>query len=226
MKYGVLFLIIGVVLLLQGVINGGLYWILLWPGVSFALVASGYLWIGPRVFGKRSDGTMAWYAIASLLPYLLLTWVTWHLVRLTTKEDCFNEVAPGLFVGRRPCGNEIPSNVTLIVDLTAEFTECKSVRAGREYLMFPMLDTGIANADSFQQLVRRVADWSMPVYIHCAQGHGRSGTLAAAVMIARGHATTVDEAVERLRAARPQLDIGRNQREFLRLHVCGSEIRG
>jgi protein-tyrosine phosphatase len=114
------------------------------------------------------------------------------MVRLTSSEDCWNEVVPGVFVGRRPLANEVPEEVTLIVDLTSESAEVRAVRTGRRYLAFPMLDTGTACEDDFERLVRRVADWQEPVYIHCAQGHGRTGLVAAAVLVAKGHATTAD----------------------------------
>jgi hypothetical protein len=74
MKYAVTFAAMAVLLVFQAVTYGGLWWALVWPGASFAIVASAYLGIGPCVFGKKADGTMAWYAVAALLPYLLLTW--------------------------------------------------------------------------------------------------------------------------------------------------------
>lgn len=37
------------------------------------------------------------------------------------------------------------------------------------------------------------------VYIHCAHGHGRSATVLAALLIATGQASTVEEAVEIMR---------------------------
>jgi hypothetical protein len=216
MKYGILFATVSVVLLLQAVVLGGFWWLLAWPGTSFAIVASAYLRMGPRVFGKRSDGTMAWYAVIPLLPYLLLTWLMWHVVRMTTREDCCNEAAPGLFVGRRPLAGDVPPAVAMIVDLTAEFPECRAVRTGRQYVSFPMLDAGTAREDDFAAVVDRVASSNGPIYIHCAQGHGRTGTLAAAVMVVSGQAATADEAIRRLREVRPHLDLSRKQAAFVR----------
>lgn len=54
MKYGILFLVLGAILVLQGTLLGGPYWLLVWPGISFLLVALGYLRLGPRIFGKRA----------------------------------------------------------------------------------------------------------------------------------------------------------------------------
>jgi protein-tyrosine phosphatase len=219
MKYGLLFLLLGVVLLMQSALVGGLWWLLLWPGLSFAIVGLAYLAIGPRVFGKRTDGTMAWWAVLLLLPYLLLTWFVWHAVRMISKEPCYNEVVPGLFVGRRPLAGELPPNVALVVDLTAEFPAVRSIKDERVYVAFPTLDASTADESAFRQLVERITQCSDPVYIHCAQGHGRTGTLAAAVLVARGYCANIDEAVSTLQRARPRLDLSRRQLEYLK-RVC------
>ena len=97
-----------------------------------------------------------------------------------------NEVAPGLFAGRRPLAGELPSQVLLVVDLAAEFIECRAVRTACRYISAPVLDTGIMDEAAFVALVQEVAQWPGPVYIHCAQGHGRTGTLAAAGAAGQG----------------------------------------
>ena len=70
--------------------------------------------------------------------------------------------------------------------------------------------------EAFLVLVREVAQWPGAVYIHCAQGHGRTGTFAAAVLLAKGHCDSVDAAVARLRAVRPRLALGKAQLQFAR----------
>jgi hypothetical protein len=87
MKYGILFLTVGIVLGVEAILLGGAYWLLVWPGVSFGLVGAAYLGLGARVFGKRLNGTMAWYSVVAMLPYLLLTCTTWHVVRRLSKEN-------------------------------------------------------------------------------------------------------------------------------------------
>ena len=226
MKYGILFLILGCILGIQAATLGGFHWTLAWPGLSVAVVGTAYLGLGPGVFGKRPDGTMAWYALAILLPYLLLAWLTWHIARLASREECCNEVVPGLFIGRRPLADEVPKAVTLVVDLTSEFSEVQPVRAGRQYVAFPMLDTGVPSEGDFECLVRQVAEWPGPVYIHCAQGHGRTGLVAAAVMVAKGQAATEEEAVAVLTRARPRLALGKTQLAFLKRICMHGSVKG
>ncbi len=97
------------------------------------------------------------------------------------------------------------------------------MRAGRQYVAFPMLDTGVPSEGDVECLVRQVAEWPGPVYIHCAQGHGRTGLVAAAVMVAKGQAATEEEAVAVLTSARPRLALGKNQLAFLeRMCIHGS----
>jgi protein-tyrosine phosphatase len=218
MKYGI-FLILGIIFGLQAALLRGPYWLLVWPCLSFGLVGFAYLGLGPRIFGKRPTGTMAWYSVLVLLPYLLLTWLTWYLVRHLSSEDCCNEAAPGIFIGRRPLAAEVPDGVTMIVDLTAEFREQYGVRNGLQYIAAPMLDAGTTTEIAFKSLVRRIANWDGPVYIHCAQGHGRTGMVAAAVLVTKGLCTTIEEAVLRLRTVRPRLDLGRDQLAFVR-RIC------
>jgi hypothetical protein len=53
MKYGIYFLLLAALMLSITIHFGGWYWITVYPALSFAIVALGYLGIGPRVFGKR-----------------------------------------------------------------------------------------------------------------------------------------------------------------------------
>ena len=71
MKYGVLFLTIGVLFAYYAFLVGSWGWLLLWPALSFSSVALAYLGLGARVFGKRADGTIAPLALLALFPYFL-----------------------------------------------------------------------------------------------------------------------------------------------------------
>lgn len=199
--------------------RGGMHWLLLWPAVSMAVAGLGYLGVGAGVFGKQATGTLAWPWAALMFPYLLVTWAVWHAIALFSREDCCNEVIPGVFVGRRPLAGEVPAEVTLMVDLTAEFPECRAVRAGRRYVAFPILDGGTPPDHRCEALVRLIAEWPEPVYIHCAQGHGRAGMVAALLLVAKGVCGSGEEAVERLRGARPGVRLAWNQRALVE-RIC------
>ena len=215
MRYAVTFTLLSGLLVVHAVWHRGLCWLLLWPALSFAWVALAYAGLGPSLFGKRPDGRMAWWAVLLLLPYLLLTWGIWHLHRLLSKEDAWNEIALGIYLGRRVFVGQLPPDVTLVVDLTAEFPEPRRVVEGRRYICLPTLDAHVPNLAAFRDLISDVADWPGRVYVHCAMGHGRSALLAAAVLLVRGLAGDVREAETLVRKARPRARLRRPQRALL-----------
>ena len=219
MKYGFSFLLLGGFLAWCGIQSGHWNRFLLWPALSFWVVAAGYSGLGAQVFGKRPDGTISWYALVPLLPYFLYTWGVWHLLRFVRHEDCYNEVTQGLYLGRRAHARELPPDVQAVVDLTAEFSESAAVRRGREYLSLPILDASVPKDARFRELVDKVARLPRPVYVHCAEGHGRSAAVVAALLLRTEQASTVEEAISIVRQARPGVRLIRKQRELLR-RVC------
>lgn len=191
-------------------------WLLAWPALSFAVVAAGYAGLGPRILGKRDDGRLSLIRSIVLLPFLLFCWSVWHMRRLVLREACCHQVAPGLWLGRRPLAREVPADVGLVVDLTAEFWPARGVLAGRAYLALPTLDADSPDEARLRLFVAQVAAHSGPVYVHCALGHGRSALFVAAVLLARGLASDDREAVRMLRVARPGVRLNGRQRRLLR----------
>ena len=223
MKYAVRYCVFGMILAGAGACLGGAGWLLLWPAVSFMLIGGAYAGLGPRVCGKRPDGRMAWWAVFLLLPYLLTTWIGWHAIRRLSREACCDEVAPGVWVGRRPLPGDLPPDATLIVDLTAEFPSRRAVRHGRTYLCVPTLDATAPEETALRAAVETAAKWPGPVYIHCALGHARSATTAAAVLIRRGLAADATEAVVIMQQARPRIRLEKSQERLLeRMAAVGS----
>ena len=215
MKYAVVFTLLSLALIVLAAELGGPGWLLVWPAVGFLAVALAYAGLGSRVFGKRSDGTRAWWAYGLLLPYLALSWLVWSLQRLLSKEACWHEIAPGVWLGRRALAHELPADITLVVDLTAEFPAPRNMVPGRTYLCVPTLDASVPDEKTFRSLIDRIVAWPGNVYIHCALGHGRSATVAAAVLLARGLAQDPRQAEELLRLARPGVRLMKAQRALL-----------
>ncbi|WP_255203554.1 tyrosine-protein phosphatase [Myxococcus sp. AM011] len=203
MKYSFVFGVFAALLTVLAFQLRGLGWGLLWPALSFALVAVAYVGAGPAVFGKRGDGRMRPWALVVLLPYLLMTWATWHLARRLSRESVHDEVAPGIVIGRRLLAGELPVGTRTVVDLTSEFIEPEGIRSVEHYVCLPILD---ATAPSAERLASHIESWATlptPLYIHCAQGHGRTGMVAAAVLMARGLAPDAKQALSRVQKARP-----------------------
>ncbi|MCP3140243.1 phosphatase domain-containing protein [Pyxidicoccus xibeiensis] len=182
---------------------GGPWLLLLWPAVSFGLVALAYAGAGPRLFGKQPDGRLRPWALAALLPYLLLTWATWHLARRLSREPTHAQVVPGLFVGRRLLPGELPPGTHTVLDLTSEFPEPEGIRRACHYVSLPILDASTLPVGHVAPVLRELATLPGPLYVHCAQGHGRTGMIAAALLVARGDAKDAADALAHVRRVRP-----------------------
>ncbi|MGK7877194.1 MAG: hypothetical protein AB4426_29030 [Xenococcaceae cyanobacterium] len=210
-----LFLILGICLILLGFKFGLTGLLLIWFGVSFVLVGAAYRWLGSKVFGKQSDGTIAIWALLLLLPYLSLYWTVWQLRRLIIQEECCNEIAPGIWLGRRAFADELPDQISLIVDLTAELIEPSNVISGKTYICVPTLDASVPSDERFIELIQTISSWEGNIYIHCALGHGRAATVAAGTLFAKGLVDNVNQAEKVLKNIRPGVKLSPVQRQLL-----------
>jgi hypothetical protein len=215
LKYGSALILLGLAQIGLAPQAGPVFWLIGWSGVSWIAAGCGYAWLGARVFGKRADGRLTSWNVALLLPFFVVTWLLWHLQIALSREPRHVEVAPGLWLGRRCYGHEMPPGIGRVVDLTAEFAEPIKVREGRLYHCLPILDASIASQRDFEALIAAITRCEEPVYIHCALGHGRSATVAVAALLDRGLATSVEEAEQRVKQARLGVKINAEQRTLL-----------
>lgn len=213
MRFGLFQVGLGLALFAFAYAVGGFGWLLAWPAFSVLFVGLGYLGLGPRVFGKRAeDGRLNGWNIALILPYFAVAWTLWQLKSRFGREPAWHEVAPGVRLGRRPLNlAELPPDTRCIVDLTSEFPRVLADGEVR-YLCLPTLDTDVASDLELAALVDAIAQEEGPLFVHCAMGHGRSATVAAALLIRRGACATVDEAVAQLVRARPGVRLHAVQR--------------
>lgn len=207
----------GAALMLLGLLLGGLasrlalVWMipLLWLAVSFVAVGVAYTTGARGIFGKRPDGTLAGSRVLLLLPFLGLLWGVWHVVRKLSREPPINELSPRLRLARRLLADELPADVALIVDLTAEFRS--SITSN--YLSLPILDGGVPDRDQLRRALDAVPQDGVTL-IHCAQGHGRTALFAACVLIDRD-GLTAEAATAAVLAVRPLARMSPVQRAFV-----------
>jgi len=216
MWYGFAFFVFGVILTARALRLGGWWLLLLWPAASFFVVAAAYILGRPGILGKRADGRLSLPAVAALAPFTGFAWCIARLQHVLRRGPVSHEVMPGVWVGRRARASELPPDISAVVDLTAEFWEPAAVRDGRKYLCVPTLDARAPDERLFLQALDYVAAADGPVYIHCAQGFGRSAALAAALLVRRGLARDANEAEAMLKAARPGVRLTACQREVVR----------
>jgi protein-tyrosine phosphatase len=198
-------------------------WSFLFFWISFSSFAgsSAYLLNLPMLFGKK-NGSVGWLATVLTLPYLATMRGIWWGRRLISKEAPYDEVAPNIFVGRRPLPTELPAHIELVVDLTCEFSEESGVREGRTYLCVPTMDGSVPpDIESFRDVVQEAASHPGPLYIHCAYGHGRAALMAAAILIDRGIVASPTDAFALMRKTRKGIRPNGAQERWLR-HVTDS----
>ncbi|MCA9113536.1 MAG: dual specificity protein phosphatase family protein [Planctomycetaceae bacterium] len=215
MKYGILFLTAALLMAVYASRQGGWMLLMLWPAASFGLVGLAYLFFGPRLFGKQADGTLRQTRVLLLLPYLGYLWTIWHALRLVKREPAFNQLSDRLLIGRRLLAGELPDEVDVVLDLTCEFPEPASIRS-REYRSFPILDGFVPEEEQLPAWVNEACQLPGTLYIHCAEGHGRTGLFAALMLLASGQASTPEEALRFIRSRRPGVRLGSRQLQCLR----------
>ena len=214
MKYGFAFAILAALIAIYALRSGGWSYLLLWPALSFALVASAYLFAGVTVFGKGPDGKLPLGRSILLAPFLAYLATVWHVVRFFSRESAFDQLTDTVFIGRRLLSHERPSQFDHIVDLTCELNEPEALRSSG-YISFPTLDGHYPDTNDLSQRVIRVAELDGTVYVHCAQGHGRTATFAIAYLLHVGYSTSVDDAVNYVLERRPDAHLNRSQYAML-----------
>jgi protein-tyrosine phosphatase len=108
----------------------------------------------------------------------------------------------------------VPSEVSRVIDLTAEFPAPRGLRSREGYRCVPMLDAFVPDEGTLFALVKEILEAPGTVLVHCAQGHGRSA-LVAAVLLARGLCVEPADAEAFIRRARPGARLHPEQRAFL-----------
>ena len=197
---------------------GGAFWLLLWPAASFWVVVTlGYVGRRPGLVGKKANGSIAPASFLFFLPFLLFAQTSWNVFRAFAREDASNEVVPGIWIGRWPGEADLPAGVDLVVDVTAELpVRRRVVHAGRAYLCLPALDASVPDEALFRTTVDQLASDPRGIFVHCAFGHGRSAMVVAAILIRRGLARDVTEAVGLLKAKRPLVSMNARQLDYVR----------
>lgn len=197
--------------------------LLLWPGVSLAIMAWAYCGAGAAVFGKH-DSRLPISAYIVLGPYLFGIYLAWRYHR--QRDAPFGQIVPGLFVGRRLNPVEaralVDRGICAVLDLTAEWSEAGPLRR-ITYCNIPVLDftsptnEQLTEAAAFIQ--KHIVQGS--VFVHCGWGYSRSPCASAAWLLSDGKAQTVPDAIAMTRSARPKLVMREELEEALRnFHFC------
>jgi protein-tyrosine phosphatase len=187
-----------------------------WLSFDLFVLAAVYIFQMPTVFGKTRRGSMRPIPAILMMPFLLTAWTVWWLQKSLLREPPWHEVAPGTFVGRRCRPAEFPPNTSTVIDCTAEFPTNRAARRSLRWLSIPVLDgcaptwkDCLAACDFVEEAANSA------VFVYCANGHGRSVTVAAVLLIRRGLSRTPQAAVEAITRCRPKASLNVEQWKFL-----------
>ena len=173
-----------------------------------------------------------WAPIARvlLLSYHALAGPVLFLSARISGEALLSPLAPGLDLGRLPFPSErgrlSEAGITAVLNLCWEFPDGAGVGQvpGIVAASVPILDGSPPTDPQFREAVDWVSEQhrgGRAVLIHCAEGHGRSGTIAAASLCRLGLAADIEDALARVLDARPGARPSREQREALARFLGG-----
>lgn len=215
--YGIVFLLFSLSLFANVRLTLHWSWGLGWPGISFLLAAIAYLTVSTPLFGKRTDGSRKWPEAVLMFPYLLLARLVWEVQIQFSRESPANLVGDSLIIARRLRPFELPGDLAAILDLTCELSDPEEVRRHAGYYCLPILD---ANGVCPEALIACILQFPPPsrgtVLVHCANGHGRTGLVAAAWLLSHRLAADPADALHQLKSVRPAIRLRRRQHQLLK----------
>jgi protein-tyrosine phosphatase len=183
---------------------------MLWPAFALAMVGLAYAAIGPALFQKYPDGHASLAARILTAPYRLGAFLN---SRLWTRRDAKPAlIADGVSLGRFPTGADLrEAGLRSVVDLTSEFA---APRFGGSWRCVAMLDLVAPPAPRLVEAAEAIerARPNGPVLVCCALGYGRSAAAAATWLLRTRRCASLEDAVSRLRAARPRLALSAAQK--------------
>ena len=216
MKIGFLYTFIGALAIAYGAQDWTVRWLMCWFGLTYLLVGTAYLGASSRILGKKPNGKLSILAQMALLPYLSITWAIWYTIRFFKREPAYHQLLPELYVGRRLLSQEYPDYFDSVLDLTSEFNEPKEVLAQHGYYSLPILDGCGMSETTLVSKLREILEAGRVLFIHCAEGHGRTGMVAAVAILLKGVADQPEEAIRFVQNRRPKVRLTSEQKRTVR----------
>jgi len=172
----------------------------------------------PMLLGKNTDGTFPIWSLVMFSPYLYFVRSFSALRRLSSGEAPYTEICEGLYVGGWPDSPEkLPPGNPAVIDCTCELPRNLEL-SGQAYLGIPTWDTRSPQPSEIESAVRwacRKRAQKMPIFIHCAYGHGRSVAVMCALLVALGVADDWKNAEKLIKEKRPYIRMNALHRKAL-----------
>jgi membrane-associated phospholipid phosphatase len=196
---------------------------LFWPAGSMGIVAGAYFGLYSGIT-RKEGGRLPLAAAIVLSPWLIAQRAS--LIYYRRQAAAWNVVASNVWIGRQLREHEaieaVTCGVKAVLDLTGEFSETDAFRA-LPYLNLPILDLTAPTGDELRAAVTFINTHRQEgvVYVHCKIGYSRSAAVVGSWLIDVGLATTAEEAVARIRSARPSVIVRPEALCAIRDSHCG-----
>lgn len=222
LRYGWLTVLLGIVSLAaiqRGMVRGYTWHtvtvFLLWFTASAVILYLAYAENDPYAFVKRADGRIPLWVYFFLLPFYIPFWFRQIVLNVFSRESVADQLIPGVYIGRRLLrSRDLPEGTLVVVDLAAECAVREAARARSDRVIsFPILEAGVRSAADLIACIDSLPEAG--IYIHCAQGHGRTGFFACVLLLRRGVVENFSEALVLLKRVRPRAVLRQAQINFL-----------
>ncbi|XP_042375972.1 uncharacterized protein YnbD-like isoform X1 [Zingiber officinale] len=172
----------------------------------------------PLILGKSSHGSFPLWSKFLFAPYLLTVRVYTVFKRMKRRESLYDEIVEGLYLGGWPTSlSRLPPGDPVVIDCTCELPRTYFVPA-ESYLCIPLWDSRSPDPTQIECAVRwgcQKRSEKKPVYIHCANGHGRSVCVMCALLVELGVAESWKDAEKMIREKRPLIRMNAHHRRRL-----------
>lgn len=193
------------------------FWSLLaiWLGVGIMAGGAAIVLEAPEIYCKHPfSGILPngiWIYLGGWLVIYRGVWLLKQAFCLRKNDRMFDLIDDRLILGRLTW--ELPAvegqpEVDMVVDVTCEWSETPVLRSIPNYMLFSVVDTTRPPIDETVRVALAVVKHLQDpnggsVYLHCANGYGRSAVVAAAVLLASGRCTTPEDAMALICLKRP-----------------------
>ncbi|MEZ4372532.1 MAG: tyrosine-protein phosphatase [Polyangiaceae bacterium] len=144
-------------------------------------------------------------------PWISFSLAVASVLRFASREAPHAELS-GLRFGRRLAWR-ITAWYRWVIDLTAELPEPRCLCRKATYVY----RCSTRSLQAHELVTRRLSSVASDeaAYVHCAQGHGRTGLVVAALLLMRGTANTPSEALALIHTVRPAVRLSKEQHATL-----------
>ncbi|MCU1800693.1 fused DSP-PTPase phosphatase/NAD kinase-like protein [Pectobacterium parvum] len=211
LKYALLGFVFGIIAYIS--VNSFLVMVFTWFTIVMITLTVFYFFNSTKIFLKNVDGLSKIFSFLILLPFYIINIFYFKVQRLKSNQSReFQKVNNELYIGRLINYNRLPSVVESVIDLTVEFIPKPSTQ---DYYSIPILDDSYPSDENIRRFIDVIDKCHKPIFIHCAEGHGRTLLMAAIYLKKRGFNKSTDEAIADICKLRNRCKLSFRQERFL-----------